>query len=129
MKLLALLSVALIFSGCVSENNQELIALATLYPDDTPADPNRHPAHPRPAPILTSALNSKFPPGTDLEGLKSYVAKLRGSCYQKELGQPMRCSFIESGTICWEVSVSITAMTNSLNKIENIHAARISSGC
>ena len=129
MRLLALLSVALIFSGCISVDNRERIAMATLYPDDAPADPSRRSFQPHPAPILTSALNSKFPPDTDLDSLKSYVVKFSGSCYQKELGQPMRCSFIESGTICWEVSVSITAMTNSLNKIEHINATRIFSVC
>lgn len=126
MKLLALISVALIFSGCVSVDNRERIAMATLYPDGAPRIP---PSLFRSAPILTNALNSKFPTGTDLEGLKSYVEILKGSCYQKESGQQMECSIIESGTICWVVKIEITAKTNSLNKIERIDAVRYSSGC
>ena len=127
MRLLTLIFVVFLCSGCVIENNQERIAMTTLYPDDAPRNPNAPPF--RAAPILTGALNSRFPTGSDLEGLKSYVAKLKGSCYQKESGQPMECSFIESGTICWVVKIEITAKTNSQNKIEHIEAVRYASGC
>ena len=127
MKLLALVSIALIFSGCVSVDNRERIAVATLYPDNSPFNPKNPPVHT--APILTSALNSKFPPGTDLESIKAYVTKLNGKCSQSQSDQPVRCSFIEFGTFCVQTSIAITIKTNSLNKIEGIDAFRIIDAC
>ncbi len=101
--------------------------METLYPDDAPTGQIKTPM--RPFPALTGALNSRFPSGTDAASLKSYVEKLGGSCNANPTGQSMKCSIVETNTFCIRDSVSITAMTNDLNKIENIDAIRIFEGC
>ncbi len=129
MKLFALIFFALIFSGCsaLGEDNRERIAMETLYPESAPPSQVKTPV--RPFPALASALNGRFPSGTDSESLKDYVKKLGGSCIQSPIGQPLQCSIIESSTICIRNSVSITAKTNGLNKIESIDAVRIIDVC
>jgi hypothetical protein len=96
--------------------------METLYPDDAPGSNTNAPV--RPAPVLIGALNEKFPPGTDVEELKKYVAKLDGKCEQSKPGQPMTCSFVETGTACAQTEVVITAKTTASNKIGHIVAFR-----
>jgi len=127
MKSIASAFAAFLLFGCISVDNREKIAVATLYPDNASVTQSKSPLHP--APVLTSALNVKFPPGTALENLKNYVEKLNGSCNQVQSGQPMRCSFVESSTVCIRTTISITAQTNSLNTIEHLDAVRIFDGC
>ena len=111
----------------ISENNRERIALETLYPDNASTSEGHMREHPFPA--LTGALNSRFPSGTNIENLKNYVTKLKGKCYQSQLGQPIVCSIVEFGTICISNTLSITAETNKLNQIEHINAVRIFDAC
>jgi hypothetical protein len=152
MKLGVLIIIGFAFSGCVFIDNREKVAMTTMYPDEAPVvevksivrtwqgcdfwEPNCSPtvavsnySPVRPAPTLTGALNGKFPVGTEIDRLKSYIETFKGSCSQAELGKPVNCSFIESATICFETKIFITAKTNSQNKIESISASRYSSGC
>ena len=101
--------------------------METLYPDDAPIGQVKTPV--RPFPALTGALNSRFPSGTDVVGLRSYVEKLGGSCTTNPAGQSTKCSIVESTAFCIQNSVVITAKTNDLNKIESIDAMRIFEGC
>lgn len=121
MKLLAVVSIALMLAGCMTDN-RERIAMATLYPDDAPQfmDSSRS----RPAPILSGALNEKFPPGTDAEQLQKYVANLDGTCHQSQSEQIMKCSFVETGGLCAGTEVNITAQITPMNKIGHIIAYR-----
>ncbi len=131
-KLFITAAIALLASGCSTDNRQR-IAMETLYPERSPAlviagtvwnDPMDSPA-----PVLAAALNEKFPPGTDLEELKNYIASFDGECDQRQAQQMMECRFVETGTICAVTEVIITAKTTPLNKIGHITAHRVHKVC
>ena len=132
MKILAVISMMLTVSACSTDNRQR-IAMETLYPEHAPAVVVSPPVHDyspfSPAPVLTGALNEKFPPGTDVEELKKYVAKFDGKCEPNQQEQVMSCSFIETGTICSVTEVIITAKTTLMNKIGHIVAYREHNAC
>ena len=115
-----------VLAASVTIDNREKIAMAILAPEVDKTIPS---FLPHPSPSLTGALNGKFPQGTDVENLKSFIKKLGGNCHQSQPGQPVLCTMSESGTFCIERSISITAKTNNLNKIEGIDATRITLAC
>ena len=130
-----LISIAIVFglavglyvlSMSLGENNQEKIALAILYKNEVPSGQLDKPHS---SPALTGALNGKFPPGTNVENLKTFVADLGGYCHQGQSGQPLICSIDEFKTICIFHKILITAQMNNLNQIEGIEATRMFEAC
>lgn len=106
-------------SAC-STNNREQIAMATLFDE---------PGSNGPLPVLTGALNAKFPPGSEAKQLKKYVAQLHGSCDEKKSDDTLKCLLPESSSICVRNSISVTAKLSGLDKINGIEARRYLDGC
>ena len=113
-------------SGCSVENKTQ-IAMKTLYQDTAgPAAPS---TPTRPFPALTGALNARFPAGSGLNGLRSYIGSLDGSCESLNSGHSLACTLIESSSFCIRNSISVVATIDNAEKITGIEAWHVIEGC
>jgi hypothetical protein len=73
---------------------------------------------------VTAALNARFPSGSKLSDLKSFVRSLGGDC-----GRTGVCNIPLSGVICAYSGIWVSVVTSSDGSIQHIEASRDNRTC
>ena len=105
---LAALSVCVSIAGCVE--HRRLVAYRTLFNEDGQID----------AAAYSAALQARFPPGTPVARLESYVRSARGSC-GPGTATSLQCQLVINGTICIAHTIAIEAGVSD-GSIEHVRA-------
>ena len=85
---------AIVLAGCSWNRSQDVVS-RTLLDERGYIDKNAY----------SAALSAKYPPGTETEKLKQYVADFDGSCHPRD-GRTW-CDFGYRGGFCWAAMVGI----------------------
>jgi hypothetical protein len=102
--LVAAVVAATLCGGCdiLGYNDTKLIAAHTMIDDRGRLDMATY----------TAALRAKFPAGSPVTSLESYVTATKGSCHQRD-AQTIRCEIPVDGAFCVSHLIGIDAVTDS----------------
>lgn len=119
--LLLYLSVVLVPLGglwMISFNHSAKIAKAVLYDQNGSLNDQ----------AITEALAVRFPLGSKLEDVQSFVEMLDGRCVRNQ-GDVMHCTLVSSATLCVATTIEIMVAVSANGTIEHIAAKGKGQSC